>query len=527
MTIMQRVFWVVSIGGGLLSWGLWSSWSLAPWLLLICTAYFATGIYDLYFSTHTLCRLYPVAAHLRFMLEFIRPEIRQYFIASNTEERPFNREERNLVYRRAKRARDTIAFGTERDLLETGFLSIQHSLNPTVVKPEHERVSIGGPDCTQPYGAARFNISAMSFGSLSGNAIRALNRGAKLGNFFQNTGEGGISSYHEMEGGDLVWQVGTGYFGCRTVEGNFDLEKFREKAQRPQVKMIEVKLSQGAKPAHGGMLPAAKVSEEIARIREVPVGKACLSPAKHSAFDGPKGLLEFIAQLREASGGKPVGFKLCIGVRSEFMSICKAMLKTGITPDFITVDGAEGGTGAAPVEFSNRLGKPCHEGLYFVHNCLIGCNLRDRIRLIGSAKTATGFHLLVKIALGADIVNAGRTMMMALGCIQSQSCNTNHCPTGIATQDPARGSALDVEQKSARVRNFQEATLESFFHLVGAMGLDDPGELTARHLQRRIDDETTKHYDEIYCPLQPGELLSDTIHPNYAEEWDRASAERF
>lgn len=526
MTIMQAAFWIFAILGNILATILWlMGWSSL--FMIAAIAFTALGVYDLKYSSHTLNRLYPIAAYIRYALEYIRPEIQQYFIASNTNEHPFNREQRSLVYQRAKQDRDTMPFGTQRDLLETGYLSAMHSLSPKQVLPQHIRVVVGGPACRLPYSASRFNISAMSFGALSANAILALNKGAKLGNFAHNTGEGGLSPYHQQGQGDLIWQIGTGYFGCRNAEGGFDADKFSDKANSEQVKMIEIKLSQGAKPAHGGVLPAEKISAEVSAIRGIEMGKDCISPPTHSSFESPTGLLRFVQQLRDLSGGKPVGFKLCVGVKSEFMAICKAMLETGISPDFITVDGAEGGTGAAPVEFSNRLGMPCLEGTYFVHNCLIGIGLREQIKVIASGKTASGFEMLTKLALGADMVNSARTMMMALGCIQARSCNTNHCPTGIATQDPTRSNALNVESKYQRVKNYHHATVESCLELVGAMGLDNPDKLSANRIMVRVDDETNKHYDEIYIPLQAKELLSDAIHPFYAEHWRQASSERF
>ncbi|NQX90119.1 MAG: FMN-binding glutamate synthase family protein, partial [Halioglobus sp.] len=373
---------------------------------------------------------------------------------------------------------------------------------------------------------ARLNCSAMSFGALSANAIMALNKGAKLAGFYHNTGEGGYSPHHE-QGGDIVWQIGTGYFGCRTPDGNFKPEAFQERAVKEQVKMIEIKISQGAKPSHGGVLPAAKVTEEIAKIRLVDMGKDVLSPPGHRTYDSPKGLLEFVVQLRDMSGGKPVGFKLCIGRKFEFMAIVKAMLETGVLPDFITVDGAEGGTGAAPVEYSNRFGLPCLEGVNFVHNCLVGAGLRDKIKVIGSGKTASGFDIVTKLAVGADIVNAARTMMLALGCIQSQSCNTNTCPTGIATQDYNRGKALDVEQRHKRVANFQTKTLESAFDMMGAMGLHDPDELSPYLIWRRGADETNHHFGEFFPELNARDLLGDDIPKAYRQDWAWASGETF
>ena len=528
MTVMQRLFWFIAILGNPAATGL--AWFIDDgfWVLEgVVALYTLIGLYDLFFSPHTLNRLYPVAAYIRYMLEFIRPEIHQYFIASNTDERPFNRELRSLVYQRAKGVRDTKAFGTERDITESGYLFAFHSMQPTAVIPEKVRITVGGDQCTQPYSASRLNVSAMSFGAISANAVRALNKGAKLGNFYHNTGEGGLSPYHLEFGGDIVWQIGTGCFGCRTEDGKFDPEKFKVAAAHPQVKMIEIKISQGAKPSHGGILPGIKVTAEIAKIRGVKPGETCASPPTHPSFSSPRELLAYVQQLRELSDGKPIGFKLCVGAKHEFLGICKAMLETGILPDFITVDGAEGGTGAAPVEFTNRMGLPCLEGVFFVHNSLVGINLRDKIRIIASGKTATGFDVLLKMALGADLVNAARTMMFALGCVQSQACNTNRCPTGVATQDPIRGKGLNVEQKHRRVANFQEHTVSSFLELLEAMGVDDPAKLSPHHIKRRVSDHTAQPLDELYPILQQGELLGTDINPRFKRIWEIATPDQF
>jgi glutamate synthase domain-containing protein 2 len=489
-------------------------------------AFFGIGLHDMYFSDSNLRKNYPVFANLRYLLESIRPEIRQYFIASNLEEAPFNREARDLIYRRAKGLNDTLPFGTEQDLMSEGYLTVFHSIQTTTVPKEKSRVLIGGPQCSKPYSASLLNISAMSFGALSGNAIEALNKGAAIGGFAHNTGEGSISSHHLKHGGDLIWQIGTGYFGCRNLDGSFNDEAFARNATPDVVKMIEIKISQGAKPSHGGVLPGAKVTEEIARIRLVEVGKTVSSPANHPEFNSPQSLLAFVKRLRDLSGGKPTGFKLCIGKKHEFMGIVKAMLATGILPDFITVDGAEGGTGAAPVEFSDRLGMPCLEATYFVDHVLRGAGLRDKIRIISAGKTATGFDMLSKIAVGADTVNAARSMMLAIGCIQSKACNTNNCPTGIATQDPVRGKAVDVEDKSRRAANYQHGTVEAFLELCGALGYDDPEMIKASDLFQRVGKDL-KHFDQIHKPLSDGQLLTTSIPEEYAEDWARASAERF
>jgi len=526
--MMQKVYWFTTLVvlPALIYVGL-NLWHPIIYIAGLFAVLAVIGLYDLFFSPHTLNRLYPVAAYMRYGLEFIRPEIHQYFVAGDKEEFPFNREQRNLVYRRAKGLDDTKPFGVQADINAAGYLGAAHSIVPATVREEVKRVTVGGEHCSQPYNSSRLNISAMSFGSLSANAILALNKGAKRGNFSHNTGEGGLSSHHRNGGGDIVWQIGTGYFGCRASDGGFDPEKFSEKARLEQVKMIEIKISQGAKPSHGGVLPAAKVSKEIAEVRGVEAGKEVDSPPAHRTFDTPLGLLAFVSQLRGLSGGKPVGFKLCIGHPYEFMAICKAMLESGDTPDFITIDGAEGGTGAAPVEYSNRFGVPCLEAVYLVHNCLVGCGLRNRIKLIASGKTASAFDMVSKLAAGADMVNAARTMMMALGCIQSQSCNTNRCPTGVATQDPQRSKALDVEAKHIRVANFQATTLKTFFDMVGAMGLDDPGLLEPHHFWRRVGDGSKRSFDEIYPSLEQDELLREDIQHVYAKEWAKASARSF
>ncbi|MCG9721061.1 FMN-binding glutamate synthase family protein [Shewanella sp. Isolate7] len=530
MTIMQKVFWLIAtLGNGAGLYFYLNDGGMGAAIFLGFTLlYTLVGAYDLQFSSHTLNRLYPVVAYLRYFLESYRVEIQQYFIASDTEEAPFNREQRSLVYQRAKNVRDTIAFGTQRDLLEENYLSLWHSLSPKHIDEQAKRVRIGGPDCTQPYDASYFNISAMSFGSLSANAIEALNLGAKKAGCYHNTGEGGTSPYHLKHGGDLVWQIGSGLFGCRDDEGNFNPDSFEKMAKRPQVKMIEIKLSQGAKPGHGGVLPKAKITPEIAMIRHIPMDRDCVSPAVNPECTTPIALLNFVKRLRELSGGKPVGFKLCIGNPAEFLAICKAMLKTGITPDFITIDGAEGGTGAAPVEFSNRLGMMCLEGVYFANNALVGVGLRHKIALIASGKTASSFDLLTKIAMGADLVNAARTMMLSLGCIQSRHCNTNMCPTGIATQDPARSKALDVEVKSERVKNFHHNTLKAFYELVGSMGLDNPNKLKPRMIKRRSPYGLLISTGSLVAPLTHNAIIEEKLQGTaWASWWQQCTAEDF
>ncbi|MFL5812827.1 MAG: FMN-binding glutamate synthase family protein [Bdellovibrionia bacterium] len=502
-------------------------WSPAIWGLAALVPLFILGLCDILQKKHSIRRNFPVIGHGRYLLEHIRPEINQYFVESNWDGMPFNRSKRSVVYQRAKGVTDTVPFGTQTDVYETGYEWINHSLVPKPVLKEEPRVRIGGKDCRQPYFASVFNVSAMSYGSLSSNAVRALNRGAKLGGFYHNTGEGGLSPYHLEDGGDIVWQIGTGYFGCRDAHGNFDEENFRKRATLPQVKMIELKLSQGAKPGHGGILPAAKVTEEIAEIRGVAQGKDVLSPPAHSAFSTPRGLLEFLARLRELSGGKPVGFKLCLGKHREFLGICKAMLQTGILPDFITVDGGEGGTGAAPMEFADSIGTPLNDGLIFIHNSLVGIGVRDQIKIICSGKITTGFAIASKLALGADLCNSARGMMFAIGCIQALRCNNNTCPTGVATQDPDLVKGLDVGDKSVRVKNFHHATVHSFFEVIAAAGLSHPSELRPWHIQRRVSAWEVKHYGEMYPYIEAEALLRTEVPQTYARPWAAANAESF
>ncbi|MFC9786349.1 FMN-binding glutamate synthase family protein [Rhodococcus sp. NPDC127528] len=515
--------WTAGLAATALAIGVGAGW----WVLaLILLALAAVGTRDLTQRRHSLLRNYPILGHARFVLEKIRPEIQQYFIESSTDGTPFDRETRDLVYERAKGIKDAEPFGTERDVYAPGYEFFTHSLRARHPDEETPTVRLGGPDCTQPYDIALLNVSAMSFGSLSANAIEALNAGAALGGFAHDTGEGGISPYDRKRGGDLIWEIGSGYFGCRTAAGGFDPDAFAAKAVDDQVKAISIKLSQGAKPGHGGVLPGAKVSREIAETRGVPVGKTVVSPPAHSAFDSPDGLIDFIVTLRTLSGGKPVGFKLCVGSRVEFLGICKAMIARGVTPDFVIVDGAEGGTGAAPSEYEDHMGMPLTEGLMLVHNALVGTGLRDRIKIGASGKVASGSDIVKRLLQGADFTLSARAMMFAVGCIQAQSCHTNHCPAGVATQDPARSRALDVPDKSARVHRFQRATVDSAKELVGSMGLDGFADLRPAMLNRRVDAHTTRTYAELYEWLQVGELLE---HPpeGWRSDWIDAAADRF
>lgn len=497
------------------------------WLFAFVGPLVLLGISDMLQSKHAIRRNFPLLGHGRYLLEMIRPEINQYFVESNKDGVPFNREARSVVYQRAKGVNDTIPFGTQSNVYAADYEWINHSLVPRPVLKEEPRVRVGGDRCQQPYFASLFNVSAMSYGSLSQNAVRALNLGAKKGGFAHNTGEGGLSPYHLENGGDIIWQIGTGYFGCRNKDGTFNAEEFQKRATLPQVKMIEVKLSQGAKPGHGGILPASKLTPEIAAIRGVELGFDVISPPAHSAFGTPKGLLEFMDQLRSLSGGKPVGFKLCMGKHREFFAIVKAMLETGLLPDFITLDGGEGGTGAAPLEFSNSIGTPLNDGLIFLHNALVGTNLRDKIRIIASGKVTTGFALASKLALGADMCNSARGMLFALGCIQALRCNTNACPTGVATQDPALVKGLVVSDKATRVANFHKSTIHSFLEVIAACGLSHPSDLRPWHIQRRITSTEVKHYGELYAYIEPGELLRAVPPMSYSRSWNAARAETF
>ena len=485
------------------------AWPPILWTLILVIPLMIMAIFDMIQTKHTIRRNFPLIGRFRYMLESIRPEIMQYFVETDTEGRPINRLFRSLIYQRAKDVNDTTPFGTQKDVYKVGYEWMGHSIYATPQdKINHEpRVTVGGKDCKQPYSASILNISAMSFGSLSNRAVLAMNGGAKKGGFAHNTGEGGISPYHLKPGGDLVWQIGTGYFGCRTPEGNFDADVFKSKATLENVKMIEIKLSQGAKPGHGGILPAKKNTEEIAKIRHVKPYTDVISPPSHSAFNSPESMMKFIAQLRELSGGKPVGFKLCIGRKEEFEDICKAMISTGITPDFITVDGGEGGTGAAPVEFSNSIGMPLRDALVFVVDTLRGYGLKKEIKVIASGKILTGFHIARAIALGADMVNSARAMMMATGCIQALQCNTNTCPVGVATQNKNLIRGLDVNDKTQRVYNFHKETVKSFVELLAATGVESPEDLNRKHINRRVSMKEVLTYEDIFPEVEEGSFV--------------------
>ncbi|NCN26937.1 FMN-binding glutamate synthase family protein [bacterium] len=485
------------------------------WNLVLTAPPLLVGLYDVTQTSHTILRNFPIIGHFRYVLEAIRPEINQYFIESNQDGKPFSRELRSLIYQRSKRVLDTIPFGTQDDVYATGYEWITHSFAPKHFSAQQLRIMVGGDECKHKYNASIMNISAMSYGALSTNAIRALNGGAKDGNFAHNTGEGGISPYHLENGGDLIWQIGTGYFGCRNRDGTFNGDLFKEGAQRPEVKMIELKLSQGAKPGHGGILPKEKVTREIADIRKIVMGEDVLSPPGHSAFSTPIELCLFIQKMRELSGGKPVGFKFCLGKRYEFISVCKAMIETGILPDYIAVDAGEGGTGAAPAEFSNSVGFPGIDGQLFVHNALIGFGLRRRIRLIASGRLVTGFHVIKRLALGADMVYSARAMMMAMGCIQALRCNNNTCPTGIATQDKRLVAGLVPSIKRDRVKNYHAETMKSTAELLGAIGLNELNQLRPFHIIRRASPQRHYTYDELFEFIPDGSLLGPNVPSSF------------
>ncbi|MDU8945143.1 FMN-binding glutamate synthase family protein [Ovoidimarina sediminis] len=503
-----------------------STWFWLP--ALVFGGLTLVGVYDVTQRKHAILRNYPVLGHMRFIFEGIRPEIRQYLIESDRDEEPFSREDRSLVYQRAKGQEDKRPFGTQARVYDAGYAWFTHSIQPKHLKYKEFRVKIGNEDCARPYDASLYNISAMSFGALSANAILALNTGAKMGGFAHDTGEGGVSRYHREGGGDLIYEIGSGYFGCRTAEGAFDPERFADTAALDQIKMIELKLSQGAKPGHGGMLPASKISPEIAEARGVPMGVDCISPAAHSAFSTPIEMMEFLGLLREKSGGKPVGFKLCIGHRREFMCIVKAMIETGIVPDFIVVDGKEGGTGAAPLEFANHVGMPLVEGLTFVHNTLRGAGLRDKVRIGAAGKLISAFDIARAFALGADWANSARGFMFAVGCIQAQACHTNHCPVGVATQDPMRMRALDVTDKSHRVARFHKNTLKALAEMAGAAGLDDPRDFQPHHIMQRENSGEMVTGNEAFPYLPEGFLIrGEEAGGGYLDRWTRADPRSF
>jgi glutamate synthase domain-containing protein 2 len=496
-------------------------------VFLIFAAGTALGVHDLIQASHSILRNYPITAHLRFILEKVRPEIRQYFLEGDKDGTPFSRDKRAIVYQRAKAQLDKRPFGTQYDVYHNSFEWLHHSLAAGMPSSDPFRIMIGGEDCKQPYSASVFNISAMSYGALSTNAVLAMNKGAALGGFYQDTGEGGFTPYHQRYGADIVWEIGSGYFGCRNDDGSFNAERFAETAKNPVIKMIELKLSQGAKPGHGGVLPASKITPEISAIRGVPMGQDCVSPPSHSAFSTPREMMLFIKQLRELSGGKPVGFKLCIGHRWEFLAVVKAMLETGITPDYIVVDGKEGGTGAAPIEFMDHIGMPLRDGLAFVHSALTGAGLRQKIRIGASAKVTTAFDITRLMALGADWCNAARGFMFAVGCIQAQTCHTGKCPTGVTAQDPLRQRGLVVEDKAERVARFHKETLHALAELVAACGLEHPSQFQPHHFMRRMANEKVVTFADLYTFMPEGALLGTTLPPDFSRDWAMAQPDSF
>lgn len=515
--------WFFAIAAAVLALVTLTAWFWPPawWSLVVFGPLIVLGLKDALQTRHTVLRNFPIVGHGRYLIESVRPELQQYLIESNLDAYPVEREFRALVYQRAKGVLETRPFGTQRDVYHPGYEWAAHATVPAPRLENEPRCLIGGPDCSKPYDSSLLNISAMSFGSLSSNAILALNAGARAGGFAHNTGEGGISKYHLEPGGDLIWQIGSGYFGCRNEDGGFNADQFRETAGGDTVRMIELKLSQGAKPGSGGILPGRKVSHEIARARGLEPGQPSISPAAHSAFSNPVELMEFVGRLRELSGGKPVGIKLCLGQPSEFMAMCKAMRETGINPDFVTVDGGEGGTGAAPLEFSNSLGMPKRDAIVLVHDILTGADLRDRIRVIASGKILSAFHMIRAMALGADACNSARAMMFALGCIQALRCNNNNCPTGITTQNPALVKGLDVADKTPRVANFHDRTIEALLAMISAMGLSGPGDIRPWHIFRRTADLKVASFADLYDFLEPGQLLDDRNSHPLITTWNR------
>ncbi|QQN75438.1 FMN-binding glutamate synthase family protein [Croceicoccus sp. YJ47] len=507
--------------------GLALIWEPTRWALLLLLPLLAIAVFDFFQKRHTLRRNYPLIARFRWLMEDLRPYLRSYIVESDLEGRPFNHDERALVYARSKGQLDAHPFGTELDVYSDEYEWLSHSIVPNADAPSEWRVPVGNAQCSRPYHASLLNISAMSFGSLSANAIMALNKGAAMGNFYHDTGEGGLSRYHRSHNGDLVWEIGSGYFGCRTDDGGFDPARFADVAQDPQVKMIEIKLSQGAKPGHGGMLPGSKVTQEIAEARNVKIGEDCLSPPGHSTFSTPIEMLEWAASLREKSGGKPVGIKLCVGQPHEVFAIAKAMLDTGIYLDFITVDGAEGGTGAAPIELSNRVGMPLREGLIMVRNALVGTDLKRHVKIAAAGKVHSGAQMAMNFGLGADWCNAGRAFMFALGCVQSMRCHDDTCPTGVATQDATRQRGLVVMDKGERVARFQSHTLHGLREIVVAMGLENPWQIAPHHIGERFNTVRSDSMDRFYNFLKPGELLNDPGDTQYLRHWKAAQADSF
>lgn len=500
------------------------------WPTVVFGFFAVLGCRDYFKSTHPVRANYPLMGRLRYLLESIRPELRQYFWESDTDETPYSRNQRAMVYQRAKNNQAKRSFGTEKAVYEEDFNWLNHSVNPIKITDHDFRTEVGveGQDLT--YSMSLLNISGMSFGALSPPAVEALSQGAQLGGFAQNTGEGSLSRYHAAGGGDLIWQISTGYFGCRTADGCFDAELFKQNATSTQVKMIEIKLSQGAKPGHGGVLPAPKVTEEIARTRGIPMGQTCESPASHAEFSTPTELLEFSQRLKSLSGGKPVGVKLCIGHPWEFVALVKAMVETGQTLDFITVDGSEGGTGAAPTEFSDHIGSPLRDAIVFVDNALRGAGLRDRVKIGASAKIVSAYDITRVCALGADWCNMARPFMFALGCIQAKDCGSGHCPTGITTMDPQRYRAIDIPSRAERVRNFHKHTLEAVAELLGAAGIPHPKDLNRRHIVRRLSASQIKLADQIYPRVSDGALLTGegvVEDPRLRTYWSLVSKDSF
>lgn len=498
-------------------------------LLFIFVPLILMGFYDMYQSKHTIKRNFPLLGRMRYLLEDLGPEMRQYFIETDTDGRPFNRLQRSMVYARSKKESDMEPFGTQLNTYSSGYEWINHSIRAISFQKvnENPKVKIGSSQCSKPYLASMFNISAMSYGSLSKNAVIALNEGAKQGDFFHNTGEGGLSPYH-LKGGDVVWNIGTGYFSCRNSDGTFNADEFEKRAILDNVKMIEIKFSQGAKPGHGGILPKEKVNDEIAEIRLVTKGHDIVSPPTHSAFTTPLELMDFVKILREKSGGKPIGIKICIGNKSEFIAICKAMIETNTYIDFVTVDGGEGGTGAAPPEYSDHVGMPLRDALAFVYDCLNGFGIKNQIKIIASGKVISGFDIIRNLSIGADLCNSARGMMFALGCIQALECHANTCPTGVATQNPKLTKGLVPEEKSIRVARYQHETVKSAIDLMASAGIDHPDGVTRDVVTTRINPNKVATFAELFPELENGCLLNESSVPKeFLYFWKKASTRHF
>ncbi len=528
---------------------IWGRYSLLVYSGLISGLTFILSFYNLFFvpffcffiilflislkdflqKKRSVLSNFPLLGRFRFFLESIRPELRQYYWEADDDELPYSRNQRTMVYQRSKDEGGVRPFGSLEKMYENDFVWLNHSITPSKINDDNFRTKVGKGK--NAYEMSVLNISGTSFGAISPPAITSLNKAAKIGGFAHNTGEGSLSKYHESGEGDTIWQISTGYFGCRDKKGEFNPKNFSIKAKLDQVKMIEIKLSQGAKPGHGGMLLAPKVTSEIAETRGVEEGKDCISPPRHKEFSNPSQLLDFVEKLRKLSGGKPIGIKLCIGHPWEFISIVKTMVLEKRIIDFVTVDGSEGGTGAAPAEFTDHIGCPLKDAIVFVDNALVGANLRDRVKIGVSGKIVSAFDIAHVCALGADWVNMARPFMFSIGCIQCRSCHTGECPTGIATMDPMRYRAIDIEDRSNRAYNFHKNTLFVLKELLEAVGVTHPVQLNRRHIVRRLSESDIRLADQIYPKAVKGELLlkkkKEVADPRLNVYWNKVTPKSF